>query len=138
MGDLYMEAPGSGHASTPSGAAWRSEPAQSPMAGAQPEWEILPGMINPPGWTRTTRESHFQNRPASCVKYIDDSLLIEKINMKRPPLLEEADGTRFKLMNSPKSQDLFRHITRSATLNTKKTGLLCVSGATSLKVKGVC
>ena len=100
----------------------------------------MPNVINPPGWERATRESNFVPRLPSVVKYIDDSLIIEKINMKTPPLLEDLDGRRFKSVNPSRSQDLFTHIVASAeekgmVVNAAKTGLLCVSGATSFEAR---
>ena len=114
----------------------------SPGPQRQREWEFLPDVINPPGWERAARESYFVERDPSCVKYIDDSLIVEKVNMKRPPLLTEAgpDGAAFKDVNPSKTQDLFDHIIRSAEekrmiVNGKKTGLLCVSAATSFEAR---
>ena len=72
-----------------------------------------------------------------CLKYIDDGLLIEKVNMKEVPLLEESD-TRFKDVHPAGIQDLFDHTVRWAEergmqVNAAKTGLICVSGAISFE-----
>ena len=40
-------------------------------------------MINPPGWNRKVRESHFTHRPVSCIEYIDNSLIIYRVNEER-------------------------------------------------------
>ena len=37
--------------------------------------------------------------PPACMRYIDDSLIIEKINMKVPPLLTDLNGKKFKSVN---------------------------------------
>ena len=86
------------------------------------------------------RESFFIERAPSCVKYIDDSLIIEKVNMKVPPLLTDHDGVKFKSVHPSKSQDLFAHIARSASakgmqVNSKKTGLVCISAASSFRAQ---
>ena len=104
---------------------------ETPIPRSQAPLEILPSIINPPGWERASRESYFIERLPSCAKYIDDSVIIEKINMKEPPLLEE-NGTRFKSVNPSRTQDMFTHIvdkarTKGMIVNTKKTGLICVS-----------
>ena len=131
----YLEAPGSLDASTPGGVAGHWPDPVTPIGPAQSWTEILPGVVNPPGWTRGQKEPHFRQRAPSCVKYIDDSLIIEQVNMKVPPLLVD-NGVRFKSANPSRTQDLFDHIVRSATskgmvVNEKKTGLMCISAATS-------
>ena len=60
--------------------------------------------------------------------------------MKDPPLLVDQDGQRFKSVNPSKTQGLFNHIKTSAEdkgmiVNAKKTGLLCVSAASSFRAK---
>ena len=128
----YLEAPGDLVASTPVGRAVPGLSADlTPVRGWDRNVEILPGVVNPPGWTREEREAHFQYKPPTCVKYIDDSLIIEKINMKEPPLLRGEGGELFKSVNPSGTQDLFGHITRAAAekgmvVNKKKTDLICI------------
>ena len=66
----YMERPGDGAASTRSiqnrADIWLDV---SPVRGGQPGWEILPGVVHPPGWNRTAREARFQPRPPLCQVY---------------------------------------------------------------------
>ena len=126
-------------ASTPVGNTVIGLPADlTPVGERERDVESLPGVVNPPGWTRDAREAHFQHRVPTCVKYIDDSLIIEKINMKEPPLLRGEEGELFKSVNPTGTQDLFGHIVRAATekgmvVNKKKTNIICISAATSFR-----
>ena len=125
--------------STPNSAGSQLPDFGSPM-GAEPpvpDFELLPRVVNPPGWVRKPKEAYWQERDLMCVKYIDDGLLIEKINLKEEPLLEE-NGVQFKDVNPPKSQIMFDHISKCATdrgmiVNKKKTGLMCTSAAVSFE-----
>ena len=67
------------------------------------------------------------------LKYVDDNLQFKKINMENGV---RTPGIRTK--HATLTEDSFRWITRRATrrgmkVNTQKTAILCMSGATSYK-----
>ena len=77
----YLERPGTMAVSTPVGGGPIVPPAPqwSLVAGEQSQVETLPGVVNGPGWSRGQKEAKFVSRLPSCVKYIDDSLILEKL-----------------------------------------------------------
>ena len=101
-------------------------------------FEIPPRVRNIPGWIRKAKEPKWKERPPLCLKYIDDSVIAEKVNLKPAPLLSQSGGKSFKSVNPPATQGLFDRIVGNAQekgmqANKKKTGLLCVSGAISFQ-----
>ena len=70
--------------------------------------QLLPRVINSPGWLRKAKESRWRDRDMKIIKYIDDGLLIEKVNLKPVSLLEE-NKVVFKDINPPGSQKAFDH-----------------------------
>ena len=70
----------------------------------------------------------FVNELIQVLKYIDDNILHEKINMDLVP----TDGHSFRNVHAIRSQNLFRRIVHQAEwcgmkVNGKKTNVLCIS-----------
>ena len=107
----YLEPAGIGQSSTPLRGASRPDVGVSPIpATVDRRLEILPGVRNPPGWTRSPKEAHWKETGVRCLKYIDDGLLIERVNMRAVPLLNDPHGGSFRDVHPVGVQDLFDHI----------------------------
>lgn len=73
------------------------------------------------------------------VKFVDDQVSNEKLNMRDQPSYIENDK-EFKNARARESERLFRHIEENATkqgliVNSKKTAMIVVSGANSFKAR---
>ena len=82
---------------------------------------------------------HFKDADIRTLKFVDDELNMNKINMRRSALLVE-DGHFFKIVRDRQTEGLLKHIAKRAeergmVINEKKTGLLCISAATSFSTK---
>ena len=100
------------------------------MGQATRDFVILPKAVNVPQWIRQPKDPLFLDKAIRSLKYVDDSLNIEKVNMKTPDLMEE-EGVRFRNIIAPKTQQLLAHVANSAD----KTGLMCVSAALSFEAR---
>ena len=72
-------------------------------------------------------------------KYVDNNLLIEKLEMKAG-LMYGQGGNIFKNIRAMQSENFFNHISAAAVqqglqVNTKKTALLAISGTRSYTAK---
>ena len=64
---------------------------------------------------------------------------MNKVNLRRAPLLVE-DGIFFRTIRDPGMDGLLAHLARNAAdrgmvINEKKTGLICISAATSFDTR---
>lgn len=110
----------------------------SPIAGSQPV-ALLPRVVNAPPWLRKDKDLHFKQAPIQTLKYVDDQLNMSKVNIRCSRLLVE-EGEFFRIIKDKRTEDLLTFITNKAeekgmVINEKKTGLLCVSAATSFKTR---
>ena len=83
---------------------------------------------NQPSW---------KSRPVEVIKYIDDALTLEKVDVYREPLLETPEG-RKKVVDATRSGAMFGRIAARAKLrgmkvNEEKTNVLCVTDSIAFR-----
>ena len=74
------------------------------------------------------------------VKFVDDSVLVNVVNMKDLHTYQEADQFPYRVTTCKRTEDMLRYVTISArecgmVLNSQKTGLLCISAASFYDAK---
>ena len=89
-----------------------------------------------PPWLRGKTEKKWTDKP---IKFVDDGINAETINMKEVPMMME-EGQCFKITKAVKTAGLLEHIRRTSDnkgmkVNEGKTGLMCVSTARSYQAK---
>ena len=143
--DTIRETPPEAPETNPTTASATSTPAKpssnpflnapgSPILGGRTV-EILPSAVNVPASLR--KMPKWRNEPIKVVKYIDDGVIIEKLNFHELPLLEQED-VRFKYAHASRSEDMFKHVSeralgRGMVVNDSKTSVLCVSDPLSIQ-----
>ena len=108
------------------------DPASSPV-------EFLPRVANIPPWILKPKDPTFKEKPIETRKFVDDGVNMNKVNMRGARLLEE-NGRYFKGVTDLKTEGLLNHIALRAEqkgmcINKSKTGLMCISAATSFYTK---
>ena len=83
------------------------------------------------------KQPSWKSRPVEVVKYIDDALILEKVDVYREPLLDTAEG-RKKVVDASRSEAMFRRIASRAELrgmkvNEEKTNVLCVTDSIAFR-----
>ena len=108
-------------------------PTLSPIPEGRQTQEIhmLPRIANVPPWLRGPKEGKWRDSDPSSLKFIDDGVNIDVVDMKEERLLVE-EGRFIKETTAYRSQAMLDHITATAkdggmSVNDKKTGLVCVS-----------
>ena len=84
-------------------------------------------------WT----EARWRAAVALFLRFIDDGFCLSKVNFENS-LGFEVNGQKFRVKHAVQSQNVLRHIVRSAeslgmVVNSAKTAMVCVSGATEDK-----
>ena len=105
----------------------------------QQQFDLLPRVANVPPWILKQKDPKFREKTIKTVKFVDDQLNLNKINMRKAALMVK-EGTFFKEVCDKRSKDLLRHVTTRAMdkgmkINEEKTGLMCVSIATSFEAR---
>ena len=100
---------------------------------------FLPRIANIPPWLRGATERKWRDEPLLTVKFVDDGINAEKVNMKEVPLMIE-NQERTKLTHAEKTGQLLEHMRCNAqkkglVVNEQKTGLMCISAARSFQAK---
>ena len=85
------------------------------------------------------RNLKWRDRRPLVLKYVDDNLQIDRVNMETASRGEEA-GTKFRDKHSVQCQNTFRAVIRKAEergmkVNSKKTAMTCISGAQSYEAR---
>ena len=112
--------------------------AMSPIGEPQ-EYVLLPRIANIPPWLKGKTEKKWTDKPIMSVKFVDDGINVETINMKEEPMMTEG-GQCFKITKAAKTAGLLEHIRHASEnkgmkVNEGKTGLMCVSTARSYQAK---
>ena len=99
--------------------------------------EFLPTAVNIPPWMRKPKDPHWRPTEPSSLKFVDDSIHFSVINMRAEPLMIHG-GKLIKTTSAPEAQAMLEHIIKRAeergmVVNDDKTGVMCVSGATSFE-----
>ena len=107
----------------------------SPIATQPQNFSVLPGVANIPPWIKKAKDPVFKTKPIETRKFVDDGINMNKINLKNARMLVE-NGRYFKSITDERTQALVGHIASNAeakgmAINQAKTGLMCVSAATS-------
>ena len=110
-------------------------PNLSPIVGQELEFTLLPRIANIPPWLKKKTEKAWTQKPLLEVKYVDDGINAEVINMKECPLMLLGEE-KFKETHAHDTAQLLEHIRLNAEskgmkVNEKKTALMCVSAARS-------
>ena len=107
----------------------------SPIREERPhqDFEIGYRVANVPPYLQKKKNAAFVNRPIKSLKFVDDSVNIDKANMRRLRLLMEGNRP-VRELRALRTQELLQHITAAATskgmkINDQKTGLMCMSAA---------
>ena len=113
----------------------------SPIHGQPQHVSFLPTAVNVPPWLRAGKEPNWQDKAPENKRYIDDSLHLNAVNMKKEKLMIKG-GKPVKIIHPTRSQEMLNHITRNAEdrgmkVNDSKTKVLCISAATSFKAEAV-
>ena len=111
----------------------------SPIVERDYEIDFLPRIANIPPWIRSRAERKWKEEPILTVKFVDDGINAEKINMKEVPLMIENQA-RIKLTHADKTGQLLEHMRSTAEekgllVNEQKTSLMCISAARSFQAK---
>ena len=126
--------------STPSRVGAADIPTESPIAARETvRFSLLPGVANVPHWIQKPKDPIFNEGSIKTLKYVDDEINCNKVNMRKARLLIE-DGVFFKEIVDLRTQRLLQHIAdcaenRGMVINAKKTGLMLVSAATSFEAR---
>ena len=111
----------------------------SPTRESEPirDFEFLPTAVNVPPWLRKPKDPHWRPIDPSSLKFVDDSIHLSVVNMRAEPLMVQ-DSKLIKITTAPQAQAMLEHVTKKAEergmiVNDSKTGIMCVSGATSFK-----
>ena len=99
------------------------------------EVEIALRVANVPPFLAKPKDRGWLNKPLDTLKFVDDSINVQIINMRREPLLT-CTGSFKKLTNANRTSKLLTHIAdranqRGMLVNEAKTGLMCVSAAST-------
>ena len=110
-----------------------------PSQAVVPTFELLPRVANAPPWIRKAKDPKFKKSDIRTLKFVDDQVNLNKINMRKAELLVQ-NGNFFRNVRDKRTEDLLEHITTRAELkgmriNEKKTSLMCVSAATSFEAR---
>ena len=110
--------------------------AESPILGAS-HFELAPRVANVPPWILKSKDAKWTDEPLKSLKYVDDSINIEKFNLRAIPMLEDS-GTFLKIAEPARTKGLLEHVTlrahnRGMKVNNAKASLMCVSAAKSFE-----
>ena len=106
-----------------------------------PEIEIRPRVTNVPPWIRKPRDSHWKKMDITMHKFVDDSVNIEKVNMRREPLLTQGED-QLRIVKPEITDRVLNHVCdrengKGMVVNHAKTTLMCVSAAKTYKAEAV-
>ena len=142
-----------GHTSTPQKELAENNgcPDLSPISGGGFRWgdrniEFCPNVVNVPTIAPTlitpprdlaVGTQVWEEKAVLVFKYVDDNITCAKLNFGSTPVVL-VDGQKTKMRQAIPSQNAFLSITTNAKkigmlVNSKKTGLLCISDALSYK-----
>ena len=106
---------------------------------AYEDLDFLPTAVNVPPWIRKPKDPVWRPTDPDSLKFVDDSLHFSVVNMRAiNPVMK--NGCLTKITQAPESQAMLEHVTAGASqkgmvVNDDKTGIMCVSGATSFKAE---
>ena len=109
---------------------------ESPIQGSS-LFELVPRVANVPPWVLKTKDARWTEEDLKSLKYVDDSINIEKFNLRAVPMLQE-EGRFIKIAHLDRTRMLLKHVTKRANesgmlVNNSKTSLMCVSAARSFE-----
>ena len=113
-------------------------PDLSPIGESQrDDVEFLPTAVNVPPWMRKPKDPIWRPTTPDSLKFVDDSLHFSVVNMRAVNLVMK-NNCLTKITQAPESQAMLAHVIDRAKgkgllVNDNKTGIMCVSGATSFK-----
>ena len=92
--------------------------------------DFLPRIANVPPWLKKPTEKKWTSEPLLTLKFVDDGINAEVINMKEVPLMIEND-IPFKETHAEKTGRLLEHFRKNAeekglVINEKRQSYLCV------------
>ena len=97
----------------------------------------VPQIVEVPAESHHRTQARWKDKPVEIFKYVDDGLIVDKVNMDTGVSLLAPEGKKEKRMkHAAASQNSFRTITTNATrkgmkVNTLKTNLLCIDDSMS-------
>ena len=85
---------------------------ESPIQGLS-HFGLVPRVANVPPWVLKTKDVRWVEEELKSLKYVDDSINIEKFNLRAVPMLQE-EGTFIKITQPHRTKMLLEHVTRRA------------------------
>ena len=96
-------------------------PAMSPIIEERPsqDFEIGYRVANVPPYLKKKKDPAFIDRPIKSLKFVDDSVNIDKVNMRKLRLLMEGNRP-VRELRAIRTQELLQHIASAATAKGMK------------------